>query len=125
MGRKQYLYHTTTLENAKQILREGLKRENGFCCYLSERPFSWWKPGNAILRVRITGLKDLHVSPEDGLDEILCFDDIPPGRIYTYKPTRKELLRAYENFYDHFHYATIIVDKTETMEAEEVDNGSE
>lgn len=105
-GRKQYLYHSTTPDNAKLILRDGLKRKNGFCCYMSERPFSWWKPGNVILRVRITGLKDLHVSPEDGLDEILCFEDIHPLRIHEYKPTRKELLRGYENFYNHFREAT-------------------
>lgn len=113
MGRKQYLFHTTTPENAKHILREGLKRENGFCCYLSERPFSWWKPGMVILRIRITGLKDLHVSPEEGLDEILSFEDISPLRIHEYKPTRKELLQGYENFYNHFREVTKMMDKAD------------
>jgi hypothetical protein len=98
MGRKQYLYHVTPKENTKMILREGLKRKNGFCVYLSERPFSWWKPGMDILRVRITGLKELHISPEEGLDEILCFEDINPLRIHEYKSTRGELRKAYNHF---------------------------
>ena len=66
-----------------------------------------------ILRIRITGLNDLHVSPEEGLDEILCFEDIPPARIHEYKPTRKELLRGYENFYNHFRDATKMMEETE------------
>ena len=98
MGRKQYLYHATTPENAEKIKREGLKRKNGFCVYMSEKPFSWWKPGMTILRVRITGLKNLHVSPEDGLDEILSFEDINPLRIHEYEPTRSQWRKAYNHF---------------------------
>lgn len=98
MGRKQYLYHVTPKENTKMILREGLKRKNGFCVYLSERPFSWWEPGMDILRVRITGLKELHISPTEGLDEILCFEDINPLRIHEYKPIRGEWRKAYNHF---------------------------
>ena len=80
MGRKQILYHSTTSENAEKIMREGLKRKNGFCVYMSENPLSWWKPGLVVLRIRITGLKELHTNlPE--LDEILYFDDISPERI--------------------------------------------
>lgn len=79
-NRKQYLYHATKPENVLSILRDGLKKKNGFAVYMSENPYSWWKPGLAILRVRITGLKDLKsFLPE--LDEVLSFDDISPLRI--------------------------------------------
>lgn len=78
--RKHYLYHVTKPENVPSILREGLKRKNGFAVYLSESPYSWWNPGLAVLRVRITGLKGLKTFlPE--LDEILSFEDISPLRI--------------------------------------------
>lgn len=51
-----------------------------------------------ILRVRITGLNELHVSPTDGLDEVLCFEDINPLRINEYKPARGEWRKAYNHF---------------------------
>ena len=78
--RKHYLYHVTKTENIPSILRDGLKRKNGFAVYLSESPYSWWNPSLAVLRVRITGLKGLKTFlPE--LDEILSFEDISPLRI--------------------------------------------
>lgn len=78
--RKHYLYHVTKPENVPSILRDGLKRKNGFAVYMSESPYSWWTPDLAVLRVRITGLKGLKTFlPE--LDEILSFEDISPMRI--------------------------------------------
>ena len=91
MGRKQYLYHATTPENAKSILREGLLRKNGFCVYMSESPTAWLQPGLVVLKVRITGLKDLHTFGSPGLDEILCFEDIPPQRISKWEMPRRLL----------------------------------
>lgn len=81
MGKKQIIYHATTPENAEKIKREGLKRMNGFCVYMSENPLSWWKPGLVVLRVRITGLNDLRTFGTPGLDEIIYFGDISPMRI--------------------------------------------
>ena len=57
--RKHYLYHVAKPENVPSILRDGLKRKNGFAVYMSESPYSWWTPDLAVLRVRITGLKGL------------------------------------------------------------------
>lgn len=79
-GRKQYLYHATTPENAAKIRSEGLKRQRKPWVYLSERPTSWWQPGLVVLRVRITGLKHEMYHWKD-LDEILVCGDIPPDRI--------------------------------------------
>ena len=81
--RKQYLYHVTKPENVPFILREGLKRKNGFAVYMSESPYSWWNPELSVLRVRITGLNGLRTFlPES--DEILSFEDISPLRISRY-----------------------------------------
>lgn len=89
MSRKQYLYHVTEKGNVPKILKDGLTRKNGFAVYLSENPYSWWKPGLAILKVRITGLKNLYTFlPE--IDEIFSFEDIPPQRIYRFQLPRKK-----------------------------------
>ena len=94
---KQYLYHVSDEQNTKSILMDGLKRKNGFCIYLSEDPFSWWKPGMDIFRVRITGLKGLKTTiPE--LDEILCFEDISALRVSRFLPGRMRLRRATEEY---------------------------
>ena len=94
MSRKQYLYHVTEKENVPIILKDGLVMRNGFAVYLSENPYSWWKPGLAILKVRITGLENLHTFlPE--IDEILSFEDIPPQRISKFQlPRRKAQLKS-------------------------------
>ena len=80
MGRKQFLFHATTPENAEKIRREGLKRQRKPWVYLSERPTSWWQPGLVVLKVRITGLKHEMYHWEE-LDEILVEGDINPERI--------------------------------------------
>lgn len=80
MGRKQYLYHATTPDNAEKIRREGLKRQNKPWVYLSEEPTSWWQPGLVVFRVRITGLKYEMYHWKD-IDEILVCGDISPERI--------------------------------------------
>lgn len=103
-SKRHYLYHVTAKENLEGILREGLKRKNGFCVYLCEDWKSWWKPGMIILRVRITQLgKQCEITtmlPE--LDEILVWGDIVPGRINRYHPHFSEIVRAKEN-YDATH----------------------
>lgn len=92
--RKHYLYHVTKPENVPSILREGLKRKNGFAVYMSERPYSWWTPGLVVLRVRVTGLKGLKTFlPE--LDEILSFDDISPLRVWQW-PVPKSAYKKYQ-----------------------------
>ena len=92
--RKHYLYHVTKPENIPSILRDGLKRKNGFAVYLSESPYSWWNPGLAVLRVRRTGLKRLKTFlPE--LDEILSFEDISPLRIRQW-PVPKSAYKKYK-----------------------------
>lgn len=101
---KHYLYHVTKKENVRDILNNGLKRKYEFAVYLSENWDSWWKPGMAVLRVRITGLnKECEVRtflPE--LDEILVFADICPGRISEWHPTKGQLKKATERYNDHF-----------------------
>lgn len=92
--RKHYLYHVTRPENVQTIMRDGLKRKNGFAVYMSENPYSWWTPGLAVLRVRITGLKGLKTFlPE--LDEILSFEDISPLRISRW-PVPKSEYKKYQ-----------------------------
>ena len=101
---KHYLYHVTKKENVRDILNNGLKRKYEFAVYLSENWDSWWKPGMAVLRVRITGLnKECEVKtflPE--LDEILVFADICPERISEWHPTKGQLKKAAERYNDHF-----------------------
>lgn len=105
---KHYLFHVTKKENVQDILNNGLKRKYGFAVYLSEKWDSWWKPGMAVLRVRITGLnKQCEVKtflPE--LDEILVFDDICPERISRWYPTKGQYKKAMESYNAHFRDAT-------------------
>lgn len=98
---KQFLWHVTPEENVKNILAEGLKRK-GFAVYCSENPESWWQPGMAIFKVRITGIKSEMTTFLPELDEILILDDVPAGRLCQCKPTEvfsrklyKELCRRY------------------------------
>ena len=95
---KHYLYHATEKENVDNILKEGLKK-NDWAVYLSENPFSWWKPGFTILKVRVTGLKDKMTRVDDSLDEFLMWDDIRPERISPYVITEKQLRDAEINYY--------------------------
>lgn len=81
--RKKYLYHVTKKENAQKILEEGLKtsasNRTTWAVYLSEKPLSWYQDGLEILKVDVSGLKDLEATtflPES--DEILFWGDIPP-----------------------------------------------
>lgn len=95
---KQYLYHVTDVKNVKKILKEGLKRK-GAAVYLSENPFSWWKPEMAILRVRVTGLKDKMTRVDNSLDELLVWDDIPAVRVSRYTSSEKKLREAEKRYY--------------------------
>ena len=101
---KHYLFHVTKPENVSSILRDGLKRKYEFAVYLSENWDSWWKPGMAVLRVRITGLSKQYEMktflPES--DEILVFGDICPGRISRWYPSRSQLKKATERYNSHF-----------------------
>ena len=101
---KHYLFHVTKQENVESILRDGLKRKYGFAVYLSENWDSWWKPGMAVLRVRITGLnKQFEMKtflPES--DEILVFGDIRPERISRWYPPRSKVKQATERYNNIF-----------------------
>ena len=95
---KHWLYHVTEAENIDSILKGGLKK-NGMAVYLSEDPFSWWKPGMVILKVRATGLKDKMTRVDEKLDEILVWDDIPYNRISRYIMTKKQKKDAEDRYY--------------------------
>lgn len=97
---KHWLYHVTDKANVKNILKEGLKC-NGMAVYLSESPFSWWKPGMVILKVRATGLKDKMTRVDEKLDEILVWDDIRPERIKEFILYGKKLKDAEDRYYFH------------------------
>lgn len=78
---KQFLYHVTPEENAASILRDGIKRK-GFAVYCSENPCSWYRPGLAIFRVRITGINSPMTTFLPESDEILIWGDVPPERVF-------------------------------------------
>lgn len=84
---KQYLYHITSPANVWSILNFGLTRKYGWAVYLCENPRSWWSPGMAVLRVRITGLKGEFKTFGES-DEIMYLGDIRPGRISRWIPPR-------------------------------------
>lgn len=84
---KHYLYHITTPANEWSILNTGLSRKYGWAVYLCENPRSWWSPGMAVFRVRITGLKG-EFKTFGETDEILYLGDIGPGRISRWYPPR-------------------------------------
>lgn len=83
---KHFLYHTTPKENVESVLKNGLKRK-GFAVYCSEKPYSWWKPDLAILKIRLTGLKHPMTTFLPHSDEILIWGDINPERISLCNPT--------------------------------------
>ena len=97
---RHYLYHVTKQENIPSIIREGIKRKYGFAVYLSENWGSWWKPGMAVFRVRITGLNKLYQigKLDENLDEILVFGDINPERVSRWYPPKNELRKATERY---------------------------
>ena len=83
--RKKNLYHVTKKENVPKIIKEGLKRSASnrttWAVYLSEKPLSWYQNGLEILKVDVSGLKELEATtflPES--DEILFWGDIPPHK---------------------------------------------
>lgn len=94
-----YMYHTTTPNNLNSILSEGLKRRS-FAVYLSKAPFSWWKPGMAILKVDISGLEDKITYVDETLDEFLLWSDIASSRITLYEASTHELEKATQNYYE-------------------------
>lgn len=95
------LYHVTAPENVSSIMREGLKRK-GFAVYLSKNPFSWWKPGMVILRVRTSGLKGEMTTFLPESDEILYWGDIGPARVKEYRPKKSEYEEALSRYRDFF-----------------------
>ena len=97
---KHYLYHVTKQENIPSIIREGIKCKYGFAVYLSEKWDSWWKPGMAVLRVRMTGLNKLYQigKLDENLDEILVFGDVNPERVSRWYPPKNELRKATERY---------------------------
>ena len=84
--RKRYLYHVTEVKNVEKIIREGLRtsasNRTTWAVYLSEKPLSWYQDGLAILKVDVSGLKELEATtflPES--DEVLFWGDIPPYKL--------------------------------------------
>ena len=109
MKRKHYLYHVTEQKNVLSIMLGGLKRGGGVrqavAVYLSEKPLSWYQPGNAILKVDISGLKSVPAStflPD--LDEILFFGDIP-----AWKLTPRGFVPRITDVTEHFRKATEMI----------------
>ena len=94
-----YMYHATTSNNLNNILDKGLKRRS-FAVYLSKAPFSWWKPGMAILKVDIAGLENKITYVDESLDEFLLWSDIEPSRITLYEASTHELEKAAQNYYE-------------------------
>ena len=85
MRRKKYLYHVTKKDLVQKIISEGLRVSMGnrttFAIYLSEKPLSWYTEGLSILKVDVSGLKELEATtflPES--DEVLFWGDIPPWK---------------------------------------------
>ena len=106
MRRKRYLYHVTAPENVPSIMLGGLKRGGGIrsCCavYLSEKPLSWYQDGKVILRVDISGLKEIKATtflPDS--DEVLFWGDIP-----AWKQTKNGLVSRIADVTDHFRNVT-------------------
>ena len=84
----------------------GLKRGGGIrsCCavYLSEDPLSWYQDGKAILRVDISGLKEIKATtflPDS--DEVLFWGDIP-----AWKQTKDGLELRITEVTNHFRDVT-------------------
>lgn len=96
---KQFLYHVTPKENVQSILQNGLRRK-GFAVHLSEKPYSWYTPGLAIFKVRITGLRHEMTTFLPESDEILVWGDIPAERVCLVKANevipRKMLQNTYK-----------------------------
>lgn len=106
MRRKRYLYHVTDPGNVRSIMIDGLKRGGGIrsCCavYLSEKPLSWYQDGKAILRVDISGLKEIKATTfSPYLDEVLFWGDIP-----AWKQTKEGLVLRITEVTDHFRDVT-------------------
>ena len=106
MRRKRYLYHVTDPGNVPSIMLGGLKRGGGIrnCCavYLSENPLSWYQDGKAILRVDISGLKEIKATtflPDS--DEVLFWGDIP-----AWKQTKDGLALRIIEVTEHFRDVT-------------------
>lgn len=104
--RKRFLYHVTPPENVESILRNGLKRGGGIqtasAVYLSEKPLSWYTSGLSILRIDVSGLKEMHATtflPDS--DEVLFWGDIP-----AWKLTKKGLVSRITDVTDHFRDTT-------------------
>ena len=116
MKRKRYLYHVTDPANVPDIMLGGLRRGGGirahFAVYLSEKPLSWYQPGLSILRVDVSGLKEIKATtflPDS--DEVLFWGDIP-----AWKPTKNGLIRRITDVTDHFRDATKMVEEDSDAE---------
>ena len=96
---KLFLYHVTPAENVQSILRDGIKRK-GFAVYLSEKPYSWYTPGAAIFKVRITGLKHEMTTFLPESDEILVWGDIPAERVFLVKANEVIPRKMLQNIYE-------------------------
>ena len=74
-----FLYHATPQENVSNILRDGIVPKYGRI-YLSKKPDSWKREGDAVFRVDVTSLKGEFTTYSDDLDEIIYWGDAVPAR---------------------------------------------
>lgn len=102
MKRKRILYHTTNPKNVDNILRYGLMTSmcdrTTFAVYLSEKPLSWYTDGLSILKVDISGLKELEATtflPDS--DEVLFWGNIP-----AFKHTKNGLVKRITDVTDKY-----------------------
>lgn len=79
---EEYLYHVSPAKNTESILRNGLRRK-GFAVYMSSKPFSWFRDGMTIFRVRVDGLPG-EWSDFLPSDEYLYWGDIEASRVSEY-----------------------------------------
>lgn len=73
-------YHATKPELVEKILVKGLKPPKGHSIvYLSEKPDSWKKPGDALLSVKVDDWSAFPLTrPDKDVDEVCCWARIPP-----------------------------------------------
>ena len=74
------LYHWTSLENAKQIDKEGLKHGT-WCIYLCRKPDTWARCGKVCYEVNVARHLGYKLSMPFIDSEILCWNDILLDRI--------------------------------------------
>lgn len=95
---KHYLYYVTDKECASDVEKNGIPKPESGAIILSENPFTFWKPGRAIFRVRSTGIK-MNLSLGTMTDEFWYSGHIAPRRIQLWVPPRAQFNKAKREYY--------------------------